>query len=128
DLHVIETGRAELGLVVSRTAENAMGVRIDQPRHQDTAAAVYFARPRKAGTEVGERLDRRDPFALDGDSNIRADRGVGHLRTAPRATGTSARDALGGVGEDERLVRITHAITSRIRDSRSGACASPRQA
>ena len=50
------------------------------------------------------------------------------LGAPPRACGSATGDDLGGVREDQCFGRGAHAITSRMRDSRNGAWASPRHA
>ena len=129
DLHVVEPRGAHLLLLVARAAEDACVCEstnpgVSTPLPQSISVARGIPRAQRS-----RDVDRDDPPPSDGDGDAGANAGVAHLRAAPRARRAGAGDDLRRIDEDESAAdRVAHAITSRTRDSRSGACASPRHA
>src|SRR6185312_11024271 len=97
DLHVVEPRSSHLLLIGAQPTENAVCVRIDEPGHQDAAAAVDFARAAEALAEDFEGVDVRDAFARDRNCDSGAYAGVLHFAAAPRTRGP-------GTGHDLRAV------------------------
>jgi hypothetical protein len=126
DLHVSETGRAELMLLVPGTAEDRMRVRVDEAGGEYAAGTVDALRIGVVVLQFGRRTQRHDAVITRRDRGIREDGDVRHLDPAASARGAGARDNLSRA--DEQPVHGSYAITSRTRESRRGAWASPRHA
>jgi hypothetical protein len=107
-----------------------MGVRVDESRHQHAAATIDLMSILKTLAQGRNGVDRGDLRTDDRDADVGSNTGVVHFGAAPRARRTGARDHLRRVHEQGRLARASrgHAITSRIRERRIGAWASPRHA
>src|SRR5688572_30107538 len=129
DLHVIQASGAHLLFVGARAAEDGMSMGVDEAGHQDAAPAIDRRETRITRFELLGRADGDDLAIVDCDGGVREDTSVAHLGAAPRAPGPGARNYLRRVYEQERLRHeYGRAITSRTRESLSGACASPRHA
>ena len=126
DLHVAHAGGPQLLLLVARPAEDGVGVRVHEARREDAAAAVHAIGVGELALEPVARPDGDDPFPRDRHRRAGEHAGVPHLGAPAGARRSGAGDDLARPDEEEPAA--AHAITSRTRERRSGACASPRQA
>ena len=131
DLHVGDAGRAQLLLLVTRATEYRVRVRVDEAGREHAAVAIDECRERMRTPQRGLRSDVDDRLGVHEHGDLLPHRRVGHLASTASTTRTGAGDDLPRVDEQQLP---THArgrawpITSRTRERRSGAWASPRQA
>ena len=102
DLHVVETGRPELLLLEPRLAEDGVRVRVHEPRREDASPAIDRRRAGICSLEGRASADGSDRSVDDRDGDAGHDPGVTHLTSAPRPTGSTARDDLRRVDEQQR--------------------------
>src|SRR6185437_12618467 len=67
DLHVVETRGTHLLFVLPRPAEDAVGVRVDEPWREDTIPAVDLTGARKSRSQRGDVVDSGDRCASRGN-------------------------------------------------------------
>ena len=132
NLHVGHARRAQLLLLESRPAEDGVRVRVHEARSEHTTLAVHHACLRVRRAEGPLLVHGGDAILLDEYRDTLAHDRVAHLRAAPSASRPGAGDDLRRVDEQQpgrrHAAAVGRPITSRTRDKRSGACASPRQA
>src|SRR5688500_4057466 len=100
DRHVVEPGRTQLLLLVTRPPEDGVGMRVDEARRQDAAAAVDALRTRMRALDAVAGPDRRDAPAIDDDRGGGDDLQLPHIVPSPSARGAGAGHALSRAGEE----------------------------
>ncbi len=133
DLLVRDAGCAQLLLLVARAPEHRVSVGVDEAWREDATAAVDDGRVPRVRAKLALRRDGGDGVTVHEHRHAGANAGVGHLGATARSRWTGARHDLACVKEEKCRRHATtsgagRAITSRTRESRSGACASPRHA
>ena len=99
DLHVADAGGALFLLLVPRLAEDAVGVRIHEARHEDAATAVHDFRARMFGAHRVPRPDGDDALPLGDNGCSGAHLQALHLGAAAGAGRAGGGDELGDVLE-----------------------------
>ncbi|MBA4072837.1 MAG: hypothetical protein C0497_13515 [Gemmatimonas sp.] len=99
DLHVAHAGSAQFLLLVPRFAEDAVGVRIHESRHEHAPPAVHDLRVGVRGAEGVMRSDGDDALAFDDNGRAGARFQSLHLGAAAGACGAGGGDELGDVLE-----------------------------
>ena len=131
DLQVVDAGRAQLLLLAPCTAEDRMGVRVDEARREHATGAVDDRGVGVRRTQLRGGSDRGDETIANEEGAVRHDAGVAQLDADARPRRAGAGDDLPRADEEERARHASGRawpITSRTRERRSGAWASPRQA
>src|SRR5687768_9177713 len=106
DLHVVETGGAELLLLEPRLPENGVRMGIDESRRQESSLTIDAVRAVVGALEFLLWANGGDLLSDHRYGDSGQDAGVAHLAPAPRAPGPAARDDLRCVDEQQRRQAI----------------------
>ena len=90
DLHVSGTGGAQLLLIVTRTPEYRVRVRVNKSRRNHSARAIHTLGAWICALDIVGRADRRNARTIYRDSDVPTRTRIRHLRAAPSARRTGA--------------------------------------
>jgi hypothetical protein len=90
DLHVPDTGGAKLLLLIPRSAENRVGVRVHESRRNNGTRAIDALSVRISALELVLWPYGSNRVAIESDSGTGKNPGIAHLLSTACTSGTSA--------------------------------------